>query len=190
MLKLAIFVSGGGTTLQRVIDACKSGELDAKINIVISNTKKAYGLKRAEQAGIKTYIIPKESDSLDIVDILKQNDVNFVVLAGYLKKIPSELIQEYNHRMINLHPALLPKFGGKGMYGDNVHMAVIKAGEKQSGSTVHYVDKGYDTGNIIKQCFVDIDEEDTPETLKEKVMAEEKELLVEVLKSIVKGELN
>ena len=139
---------GNGTTLQAIIDNINSGNLEAKINLVVSDNKDAFGLERAKKENIPTYIIEgktKEEIDLELSNVLENYDIDLIVLAGYLKMIGSRLIDKYT--IINTHPSLLPKFGGKGMFGMNVHRAVIKAGEKISGPTVHYVNERYDEGN-------------------------------------------
>ena len=157
--------------------------MKAKINLVVSNNENAYALERAKNAGIETYIIQsKETNEIDIelTEKLKNYDVDLIVLAGYLKLIGENLINNYT--IINTHPSLLPKFGGKGMYGMNVHRAVIEAKEEYSGVTLHYVNNKYDEGNIIKQTKVRVEKEDTAETLSAKVQKAEKIQLIEVLK--------
>lgn len=150
--------------------------------MVVSNNENAYALQRAKNSNINTYII-KSKDALEVGDelekVLQTYDIDLIVLAGYLRKISTNLIKKYT--IINTHPSLLPKYGGKGMYGMNVHRAVIEAHEKTSGVTLHYVDEHYDTGSIIKQTKVDVLETDTPEDLSLKVQKAEKIQLIEVL---------
>ena len=190
MYNLIVFASGNGTTLQSIIDAIKNKELNAKINLVVSNNENAYALERAKNAGIETYIIKsKDTKEVDIelTEKLKSYEVDLIVLAGYLKLIGENLIK--NYKIINTHPSLLPKFGGKGMYGMNVHRAVIEAKEEYSGVTLHYVNNRYDEGNIIKQTKVKVDAQDTAETLSQKVQKVEKIQLIEVLKEFAKGKI-
>ncbi len=177
---------GNGTTLQSVIDNINNGILDAKINLVVSDNQNAYALKRAEESNIPIYII--KNKTLDDVDIelesvLKNYDIDLIVLVGYLKMIGKRLIDKYT--IINTHPSLLPKFGGKGMYGMNVHKAVVEAKEKISGPTVHFVNDKYDEGNIISQTIVKLDENETPESLACKVQSVEKIQLINVLKDFI-----
>ena len=177
---------GNGTTLQSVIDNIENGVLDAKINLVVSDNKNAYALERAKKAGIPTYIIKnKPTDEIDIEldNLLKNYEIDLIVLVGYLKLIGKRLVNNYT--IINTHPSLLPKFGGKGMYGMNVHTAVVEAGEKISGPTVHFVNDKYDEGNIISQTIVELDENETPESLSAKVQAAEKIQLIKVLKEFI-----
>lgn len=177
---------GNGTTLQSVIDNIENGTLDAKINLVVSDNKDAYALKRAEKSNIPTYVIKsKTSEDIDIEleNILKNYDIDLIVLVGYLKLIGKRLVNKYT--IINTHPSLLPKFGGKGMYGMNVHKAVVEAKEKESGPTVHFVNDKYDEGNIISQTIVELDENETPESLSAKVQTAEKIQLTRVLKEFI-----
>ena len=172
--------------MQAIIDNIEKGNLDAKINLVVSDNKEAYALERAKNANIPTYIIAgknKEEIDIELDNVLKEYDIDLIVLAGYLKMIGSRLISKYT--IINTHPSLLPKFGGKGMFGMNVHRAVIEAGEKISGPTVHFVNEHYDEGNIISQTTVEITKEDTPETLAKKVQDVEKIQLIRVLKDFI-----
>jgi len=192
MLKLAVFVSGGGTNLQALIDACRSGSIDAEIKAVISNNSKAYGLQRAKNAGIDTFHISKviypDSDKLAaaILDVLEQFDIDLIVLAGYMKLLPSVIVNKYHGRIINIHPALLPKYGGKGMHGINVHKAVIESGDKYSGATVHLVDEQYDKGAILIQRRVPVKDDDTPESLAARVLKVEHEILPEAVSLFIK----
>jgi len=177
---------GNGTTLQSVIDNIKNGILDAKINLVVSDNENAFALERAKKANIPTYIIKnKTTEKIDIEldSLLKKYEVDLIVLVGYLKLIGKRLVDNYT--IINTHPSLLPKFGGKGMYGMNVHTAVVEAGEKISGPTVHFVNDKYDEGNIISQTIVELDENETPESLSAKVQAAEKIQLIKVLKEFI-----
>ena len=142
---LVVFASGNGSTLQAIIDAIQNGKLDAKINLVVSNNKNAFALERANKAGIPTYIISsKKFEEMDneLSEVLSGYDIDLIVLAGYLKMIGPRLLEKY--RIINTHPSLLPKFGGKGMHGMHVHQAVIDSKEKVSGVTVHFVNSEYD----------------------------------------------
>ena len=186
-LRMAVLVSGGGTNLQSVIDAVEAGTLQSKIVCVISNKETAYGLERARKHQIPAYFInPKEEEYDDkLLAKLEEEKVDLVVLAGYLKILAPNLIQKYKHRIINIHPSLLPKFGGKGFYGLHVHEAVIAAGEKESGATVHYVDEGVDTGEIILQRKVQVEVDDTPETLQARILDKiEHKILVEAIKKL------
>ena len=190
-LRIGVLVSGGGTNLQSIIDAVESGILQSQIVAVISNKETAYGLVRARKHHIPTYFIdPKEKDYDNrLLQCLKENQVDLVVLAGYLKILNETLIEAFKGRIINIHPSLLPKFGGRGFYGLHVHQAVLAAGEKESGATVHYVDVGVDTGEIILQESLEIVSEDTPETLQKRILEQiEHKILVKAIQNIERGE--
>lgn len=188
MYNLVVFASGNGTTLQAVIDAIESKNLEAKISLVVSNNPNAFALERAKKSKIPTYIINEKDDKKideELIKVLSKINVDLIVLAGYLKLIGPKLISKYI--IINTHPSLLPKYGGKGMYGMNVHRAVIEAKEEYSGVTLHYVNSEYDRGNTIMQTVVKVLPNDTPEDLSARVQAAEKIQLVEVLKSFAAG---
>ena len=177
MLKVAVLVSGGGTNLQAIIDAEKDGKItNAKISLVISNNKNAYALERAKNAGIASMCIsPKDYASREefhvaLTKTLKDAGVDLVVLAGYLVAIPEMLVKEFPNKIINVHPSLIPSFCGVGYYGLRVHEAALARGVKVTGATVHFVDCGMDTGPIILQKAVEIEEGDTPEVLQRRVM--------------------
>ena len=186
-LRMAVLVSGGGTNLQSVIDAVEDGTLKSQIVCVISNKETAYGLERARKHHIPAYFINPKEDGYDekLLDKLQEEQVDLVVLAGYLKILSPELIKAYNRKIINIHPSLLPKFGGKGFYGIHVHEAVIKAGEKEIGATVHFVDEGVDTGEMIVQKKLKVEASDTPETLQARILDQiEHKILVEAIKKL------
>lgn len=188
-LRLGILVSGGGTNLQSVIDAVEAGTLKSEIACVISGKETAYGLERARQHNIPAYFInDKEVDyNQALLERLQEEQVDLVVLAGYLRIIDSSLIEAYEGRIINIHPSLLPKFGGKGYYGIHVHEAVIAAGEKESGATVHYIDHGIDTGKIILQRKLEVQPNDTAKSLQQRILAQiEHKILVEAI-SLLEG---
>lgn len=179
MLKLAVLVSGGGTNLQAIMDAIAGGQItNAKIETVISNNPNAYALKRAEKAGIAASCIsPKDYVSREdfhqaLLQALLLAKVDLVVLAGYLVVIPEQIVQAFEHRIINIHPSLIPSFCGKDYYGLKVHEGVLSRGVKVTGATVHFVDAGTDTGPIILQKAVSVKASDTPETLQRRVMEE------------------
>lgn len=181
--------SGGGTDFQALIDGAQKGEYDGKIVVAISSNSKAYGIERAKKAGIDCYVFPKsdfestEARDRAVLEVFERYGVELIFLAGYLGILTKPLYDRYPRAIVNIHPALLPKFGGKGMYGLNVHKAVIAAGEKKSGATVHYSDLGIDTGEIILQRSLDVLPGDTPETLQQRILNEiEHPLLVEAAK--------
>ncbi len=168
--KIVLFASGEGTNAQRIIDYFKTSDQIA-VTLVVSNKAEANVLNRAKVAGISTLLIDRASfyESDQTIDALKSAGADLIVLAGFLWMIPENLVKAFPDRIINIHPALLPKFGGKGMYGMHVHRAVIGAKEKESGISIHYVNEHYDEGRIISQHSCTIVESDTPELLAEKI---------------------
>lgn len=189
-IRLAVFVSGGGTNLQSIIDNCASGYIPGEVVLVVSNKKKAYGLERAAKAGIESivYVRKKFPDGKAadefLLSELQKRRIDIIALAGYLKMLPPKVIETYRGRILNIHPALLPKFGGKGMYGSKVHRAVIEAKESESGVTIHEVDEIYDHGKIIAQEKVPVFPEDTPDELAARVLKVEHTLYPEVIKAL------
>jgi phosphoribosylglycinamide formyltransferase-1 len=178
-LNVGLFASGGGSNLQSIIDQSQAGNLDAVVSVVISNNSKSGALERARNHNIagyhisgKTHPDPKAYVAA-IQEALSKHEVKLIALAGYMKLLPPEVIREYANRIVNIHPALLPSFGGKGMYGHHVHEAVLASGCKVSGVTVHIVNEQYDEGPIVAQRCVKIAEGDTPETLAARVLIEE-----------------
>ncbi len=178
-LNLVVLASGGGTNLQAIIDNIEAGTLNAQIKLVISNNSKAFALERAKNHHIramhlshKQFDTPEEFDQR-LLSVLKENETDIIVLAGYMKMISPTVIREYKNRIINIHPALLPSFGGRGMYGIHVHDAVIKSGAKVTGVSVHLVDEIYDHGAIVMQKTVPVLDDDTPESLAERVLEAE-----------------
>ena len=177
MLKLAVLVSGGGTNLQAIIDAISAGKItNACISVVISSNANAYALERARAHGIEALCIsPKDFESREafnqaFLDKLNSYNVDLVVLAGFLVVLPEMMIKEYTNRIVNIHPSLIPSFCGKGFYGLKVHEGVLARGVKVTGATVHFVDEGTDTGPIILQKAVEVEQGDTPEVLQRRVM--------------------
>lgn len=177
MLKLAVLVSGGGTNLQAVIDAIDNGTItNAEIKVVISNNKNAYALERANKHGLEALCIsPKDYENRALfneafLEKLNSYEVDLVVLAGFLVVIPEKMVQQYQNRIINIHPSLIPSFCGTGFYGLRVHEKALERGVKVTGATVHFVDEGTDTGPIILQKAVEIQQGDTPEVLQRRVM--------------------
>jgi len=194
-VKLGVLASGGGSNLQAIIDACKLGRLEADVRVVISNNLGSGALERAERAGIaglhlssKTHPGPAELDEA-ICRALQGHGVSLVVLAGYMRKLGPGVLEKFRGRVLNIHPALLPHFGGPGMYGMAVHQAVIDAGETTSGASVHVVDEQYDHGPVIARCEVPVEPDDTAESLAARVLAEEHKLYVSTLAKIASGEL-
>lgn len=182
-VKIGVLISGSGTNLQSIIESINSGYIKGKITVVISNKENAYGLVRARQHNINAVFVNQknyddnESFNDAILEVLKENEVDLVVLAGYLKILSRKFIATYRNRIINIHPSLIPSFCGKGYYGIKVHEAAINYGVKISGATVHFVDEDADTGPIIMQEAVKVDHNDTPESLQEKILKVEHKLL-------------
>lgn len=175
LYKLAVLVSGGGSNLQAIIDSIQSGMLHAEIALVVSDQQGAYALERAQSIGIPTAVIKKDTEAL--LEALRSAEVDGIILAGYLSILPKAVIAAYEGRILNIHPSLIPKYCGKGFYGIHVHRAVIEAGERESGATVHFVDEGIDTGAIILQERVAVLPKDTAESLQKRVLEIEHRIL-------------
>ena len=198
MLKLAVLVSGGGTNLQAIMDAIDAGKItNAKLEVVISNNKNAYALERAAKKGIDHLCIsPKDYESREefnrvFLEKLDSYQVDLVVLAGFLVVIPAEMIQKYRNRIINIHPSLIPSFCGTGYYGLKVHEGVLARGVKVTGATVHFVDEGTDTGPIILQKAVNVEQGDTPEILQRRVMEQaEWQIMPQAIDLIANGKVS
>lgn len=192
MLKVGIMVSGGGTNLQAVLDAMDNNVItNVEIKVVISNNKQAYALERAKNHGIEAVAMsPRDYESREVFNEaflakVDEYDLDLIVLAGFLVTIPVAMIEKYQHRIINIHPSLIPSFCGVGYYGLKVHEAALKRGVKVTGATVHYVDAGMDTGPIILQKAVEVQEGDTPEILQKRVMEQaEWEILPQAIQMI------
>ncbi|KFK44914.1 hypothetical protein AALP_AA1G319200 [Arabis alpina] len=189
--KLAVFVSGGGSNFKKIHEGCIGGLVKGDVVLLVTNKKDCGGAEYARSHGIPVLVYPKakreSSDGLsatELVDVLREYGVDFVLLAGYLKLIPVELVQAFPKRILNIHPALLPAFGGKGLYGIRVHKAVLASGARYSGPTIHFVDEEYDTGRILAQSTVRVSANDTPEELAKRVLDEEHKLYVEVVAAI------
>lgn len=197
MLKIAVLVSGGGTNLQAIIDAIDSGKItNTKIEFVFSNNRKAHALERAKNHGIPAVSLSrKDYDSVESYDSavlseFKKHDLDLIVLAGFLHNLSAEFTEEYTGRIINIHPSLIPSFCGKGFYGLHVHEAALSKGVKVTGATVHFVDAGIDTGRIIKQKAVYVEDGDTPEALQRRVMENaEWIILPEAINDIANGRI-
>ena len=191
-VKISVLVSGGGTNLQSLIDNIKNGSLqNAEIVRVISNRADAFALERAKHAGIKGVVISKEifpdldEFTEELIKTLENADTDLIVLAGYMSILHPNIIKKYPKKIINIHPSLIPKYSGKGFYGKKVHEAVIEAGEKVSGATVHFVDEGIDTGEIILQREVPVKEGDDAETLAKRVLEVEHVIYTEALQKVI-----
>ena len=198
MLKVGVLVSGGGTNLQAILDAIDSGKItNAEISLVISNNPNAYALERAKKAGIEGICIsPKSYENRDafnaaFLEKLDAAKVDLVVLAGFLVVIPEIMIKKYRNRIINIHPSLIPSFCGTGYYGLKVHEGVLARGVKVTGATVHFVDEGTDTGPIILQKAVVVQQDDTPEVLQRRVMEEaEWQIMPQAIDLIANGKVS
>lgn len=164
--RIAVFASGSGTNAENIIKHFGT-EGDIRVVLVLSNKKDAFVLERARKFGVESVVFTRDdlSNSLIIDNILAEKNIDFIILAGFLLKIPERILRKYPSRVINIHPALLPRFGGKGMYGMNVHRAVIEAGETESGITVHLIDEEYDRGRTLFQALCPVSGEETPESL-------------------------
>ncbi|MCF8331393.1 MAG: phosphoribosylglycinamide formyltransferase [Bacteroidales bacterium] len=171
MVRIAIFASGNGSNAENIINYFKDSSA-IKCELIISNKENAYVLERASKHKISArHVSGKEfrENPKKVSDLLVQHNIDFIVLAGFMLLLPEKIIRNYPDRIVNIHPALLPSYGGKGMYGMNVHRAVINAGETQSGISIHYVNEKYDEGRIIFQAACPVDKNDTPDTLAEKI---------------------
>lgn len=194
MLRIGVLASGGGTDLQSILDACESGQIDGKVVIVISNVVDAGALKRASEFDAKAVFLDHRGKSRgaherEISKELDAAKVDLVVLAGYLRMLGYDFVNKYKNKIINIHPALLPKYGGKGMHGINVHRAVLKSGDSESGCSVHFVTEDVDGGPIIARMRVPVKPEDTPESLQARVLKAEHLLLPMVIRWIAQGKV-
>jgi len=193
--RIAVLCSGGGTNLQALIDAVEAGRIDGEIVLVLSNASKAYALERAGKHGIPARFVSKKQAGSDeafndvILQNLREVGAELVVLAGYLPIVGARVVRAYEHRIINIHPALIPAFCGPGMYGHHVHEAVLAYGVKISGATTHFVDEQVDHGGIILQRSVPVLEGDTPDTLAARVLTVEHEILPESVRLYCAGKL-
>ena len=188
MINIAVMVSGGGTNLQALIDAEKSGIIkDGKITLVVSSNDKAYAITRAQNAGIKTVV---SKDEAEIISVLKEENIDLIVLAGYMTILSSTFISNYQQRIINIHPSLIPSFCGKGYFGLKVHEAALNYGVKITGATVHYVNEVPDGGQIIMQKAVEIEDDDTPQTLQKRVMENAEWIILPKSVQLVSEKLN
>jgi len=196
MFKIVVLASTRGTDLQAIIDEMKAGKMPGiELSAVISNKKKSYALVRAKEQGFETHFVSQKGKAREEFDkemakIIKEKQADLIVMVGYMRILSTWFVKEFKNKIINIHPAIdMKKYGGKGYYGGNVHEAVLKAGEKETGCTIHYVTEDVDTGPIIAQAKVKIEPGETVDTLKEKVQAEEKKLYPEVIRRIATGEI-
>lgn len=187
MLNIGVLVSGGGTNLQAIIDESKIGGINGTVKVVISNKENAYGLERARLNDIEA-IYEKNEDK--IIEILKDRNIDLIVLAGYLKIISPKFVGEFRNKIINIHPSLIPSFCGEGYYGERVHQGVIDYGAKVTGATVHFVDEGADTGAIIIQETVKVEQDDTASSLAKRVLNVEHKILKESIRLFCENKLS
>ena len=195
-MNIVVFASHGGPILQAVVDAVAEGRIDADIKAVISNNSGAFALERARRAGIPAYHVSLKTEggeaalSQKLLTLLAEKETDIILLLGYMRMLPVEVLKRYHNRIFNIHPALLPRYGGKGMYGIHVHEAVIASGDTVSGVTIHRVDEAYDRGEIVAQAEVPVRPGDTSDTLAARVLEREHTFLVETLGRIIGGEIH
>lgn len=172
MKNIAIFASGNGSNAESLTKYFNNGNT-ANVKLIVCNNKNALVLQRAKNLNIEALIMPKEhlcsENPVELLEILESRKIDYIILAGYLLKIPLALVNKYTHKIINIHPALLPKYGGKGMYGMNIHKAVVEAKEKETGITIHLIDEIYDNGEVIFQTSCSVEPDDTPESVAKKI---------------------
>jgi phosphoribosylglycinamide formyltransferase-1 len=194
-MNIAVFASHGGSDLQAIIDGCKQDKLNATVAVVISNNGDSMALERAKRENIPAYHMSAKkygSEDLlaeELLGVLEEYQIDMIFLAGYMRMLHVDILTKYHNRVFNIHPALLPKFGGKGMYGMNVHTAVIEAKETETGVTIHRVNAEYDSGEIVAQTKVPVLQGDLPEILAARVLEREHTFLVEVISKIIDGEI-
>jgi phosphoribosylglycinamide formyltransferase-1 len=186
--RVAIFASGSGTNAENIINYFSANK-NIDVSLILSNKRDAYVLERAGKYGVSTFVFGRREfyQSDEVINILRKYQINFVVLAGFLWLVPENILKEYNKRIINIHPALLPKYGGKGMYGERVHKTVLENNEKESGISIHYVNEIYDAGDIIFQKKCMVDPKDTPESLAERIHKLEYEYYPKVIEELLNG---
>ncbi|MCX8057215.1 MAG: phosphoribosylglycinamide formyltransferase [Ignavibacteria bacterium] len=193
--RIGVFASGRGSNLQAIIDAIEQGELNCEIAFVLSNNSNSGALEIARSKNIPAIHLSekkyhKENFELSLIDVLENYKPDLIVLAGYMKLVPSMVIERFRNKIINIHPALLPKYGGKGMFGINVHRAVFESNEKESGVTVHVVNEKYDEGKILYQEKIDITDCNSPEEIAQKVLKVEHRVYPQVIQKIVDGKIS
>lgn len=191
---MAIFVSGGGSNFKSIHKACLNGQINGEVAVVVSNSPTCGGVMYALEHKIPTITYPKPKESpedglstLGLISTLQSFQVDYILLAGYLKLVPVEVVHAYSRKILNVHPALLPAFGGKGFYGKRVHKAVVASGARYSGPTIHFVDEEFDRGPILAQQAVCVDPTDTPESVADKVLQEEHRLYPKCVAALCSG---
>lgn len=186
MKKLAIFASGSGSNAENIIQYFESNP-SVEVPIILSNRKDAFVHQRAERLGVPSVYFSRSEfySTNNVLALLQEHEIDFIILAGFLWLVPDNLLAHFPNKIINVHPALLPKYGGKGMFGDNVHRAVVAQGEKESGITIHYVNENYDEGQVIFQAECAVEAEDDYETLAQKVHALEYEHFPKIIESLL-----
>ncbi len=191
MRNIAIFASGSGTNAQKLMEYFSTNKT-ANVKIVLSNKADAYVIERAKKFSVPTLVFDREDlyNSGKVIRVLHENDIHFIVLAGFLWLIPGEILNHYPGRIVNIHPALLPDYGGKGMYGDRVHKAVLDNNEKESGISIHYVNERYDEGDIIFQAKCEVKPDDTPESLAERIHKLEHKYYPQVVEKLLMKDQN
>ena len=187
MKRIAIFASGSGSNAQKIVEHF-SGDGAIEVSLILTNNEKAYVLQRAAETGVPAYVFDRELfyNSNKVHDILKEIGIDFIVLAGFVWLVPLDILRSWPNRIVNIHPALLPKFGGKGMFGDKVHQAVIEAKEKETGISIHYVNEKYDEGEIIFQEQFEILADDTPDSIAERIHILEHKHFPKVIEKLVR----
>lgn len=194
-MNIAVFASHGGSDLQAIMDGCKNQKINARVAVVISNNGDSMALQRAKNENVPAFHLSakkfgsEEALAKEILAVLEEFEVDMIFLAGYMRMLHVSVLEKYHNCIFNIHPALLPKFGGKGMYGMNVHTAVIEAKETETGVTIHRVNAEYDSGEIVAQATVPVHLNDTPEVLAARVLEREHTFLVEVIADIVNGKI-
>lgn len=188
MTNIAIFVSGSGTNCENIIKYFRNSE-DIKTALVVSNRDDAYALTRAKNLNVPTLVVPREQFQKEdtLMPIMRKYNINFIVLAGFLLMVPKFIIEAFPHKIVNIHPALLPKFGGKGMYGHHVHEAVRESGDKETGITIHYVSEQCDAGEIIFQAKTPVKPDDTPDDIAANIHILEQRYFPEIIEKTIKG---
>lgn len=187
--RIAVFASGGGSNFQAITDVCADGSIPARVALCVTTRPDAGVVERARTVAVPVHVLTGDESADDLIDLLRQHGVDLVALAGYMRKIPAPVVAAFRNRMLNIHPALLPAFGGKGLYGMRVHRAVLEYGVRWTGATVHFVDEEYDTGPIVLQDVVPVEPDDTPESLAARVLEIEHRIYPRAIRLFAEGRL-